>query len=298
MYENVKIGIMGGDLRQASIARRLSSLGFEIAVWGVPCDADIGAASRAADWRGAVNKSNAVILPLPASFDGANLNVLPGCGGEVSIECLFNSISADTLVVGGKFDNRIKALAKENNIKAMDYLECEELQIKNAIPTAEGALGIAIRDMPITVFGADMLVTGYGRIGKILSSLLKNAGARVTVVARRGDDLAYADAAGMNAVNYGTKAFFEAVFSADAVFNTVPAMIFDKALINKLERCSLIVDLASGAGGVDFDEAKKCGIKTVHALALPGKVAPVTAGIIICECILDILLREGVITKK
>lgn len=296
MYENVKIGIIGGDMRQVALGRRLSALGFETAVWGLSCDADIGSAVRAADWQGAVDMSSVVILPLPVSVNGVYINA--AAEFRLNIFNLLNTVAADAIVIGGKFDNRIKAFAQENDILLYDCLECEELQIKNAVPTAEGALGIAIREMPITVADSNALVCGYGRIGKILSALLKNAGANVTVSARRGDDLAFAVASGKRAVRYGGEEFVEAAESADVIFNTVPAEIIGKKLIGRLDKCCLIVDLASGNGGVDFDAAEKHGIKTFHALALPGKVAPVTAGNAICDCILDILLKEGVITKS
>ena len=81
------------------------------------------------------------------------------------------------------------------------------------------------------------------------------------------------------------------------IFNTVPAKIIDKALLDGLEHCRLIIDLASGKGGVDFTAASARGIKAIHALSLPGKVAPFTAGQIICDCVLELLVREGVIAR-
>ena len=49
---------------------------------------------------------------------------------------------------------------------AADYYKNEELLIENAIPTAEGALAIAMEELPITIFGSKVLVTGYGRVAK------------------------------------------------------------------------------------------------------------------------------------
>ena len=77
----------------------------------------------------------------------------------------------------------------------------------------------------------------------------------------------------------------------------MPAKIIDKTLIDGLEHCRLIIDLASGKGGVDFTAASARGIKAIHALSLPGKVAPFTAGQIICDCVLELLIREGVIAR-
>ena len=52
---------------------------------------------------------------------------------------------------------------------------------------------------------------------------------------------------------------------------------------------TLIIDLASLPGGVDFDTAEKLGIYAVRALSLPGKCAPKTAGEIIKTNVFDII---------
>ena len=54
----------------------------------------------------------------------------------------------------------------------------------------------------------------------------------------------------------------------------------------------MIIDLASYPGGVDFAYAEKCGIKAIHALSLPGKIAPKSAGEIIESTILNILKED------
>ena len=74
MYENIKIGILGGDMRQAVLAGRLSSLGFEVAVWGFSQNSDISGAVRCADFASAIKSADAIVLPLPVSRDGVTLN--------------------------------------------------------------------------------------------------------------------------------------------------------------------------------------------------------------------------------
>ena len=297
MYENVKIGIIGGDMRQVALSRRLSELGFKVVTWGLKGDADIGNATRCDDWHAAVEESKAVILPLPVSADGIRV-FAPECDGcELRISQLFGALDSKTLLIGGKFDMSIKESAKENNIPLLDYFECEELQIKNAVPTAEGALEIAMRELSVTISGAKAFVCGYGRIGKVLSSLLKAMGAVVYTSARKLEDIAYITVNGCVPVRYTDAEFIEYMSQADVIFNTVPAKVIDKNVISKLKKGSLIIDLASGKGGTDFEFAKACNVKCIHALSLPGKVAPETAGYIICDCVLEMLLREGVIAK-
>ena len=99
-------------------------------------------------------------------------------------------------------------------------------------------------------------------------------------------------------MRFGSKEFRKTAARADVIFNTVPARILDKAFVDSLENCHLIIDLASGKGGVDFTAAAARGITAIHALSLPGKVAPFTAGQIICDCVLELLIREGVIARQ
>lgn len=298
MYENIKIGMIGGDLRQISLCRRLSDMGFETVTWGLSTKHDIGKAARSLGWTQTLEGSRAVILPLPVTSDGEHVFTPYAEGVKLKLSEVFDALPRDALLLGGNLNTAIKDIAKNNNLPLVDYFDCEELKIKNAVPTAEGAIEIAMHETPITLSGSKVLVCGYGRIGKVLSSLLKALGATVYVSARRQDDIAYITVDGNTAVRYGSEAFFDALKKVDIVFNTVPAKILDKTVVEKLASCRLIVDLASGSGGTDFDAAKKCGIKSIHALSLPGKVAPVTAGEIICDCVLETFLREGVITHR
>ena len=48
------------------------------------------------------------------------------------------------------------------------------------------------------------------------------------------------------------------------------------------------------SAGVDFEAARRMGKNVIWALSLPGKVAPVTAGNIIFETIMNILRENGV----
>jgi dipicolinate synthase subunit A len=58
-------------------------------------------------------------------------------------------------------------------------------------------------------------------------------------------------------------------------------VILDRSKLELLNKEVLIIDLASKPGGVDRDAANDLRIKTIWALALPGKVAPQSAAQII-----------------
>ena len=71
-------------------------------------------------------------------------------------------------------------------------------------------------------------------------------------------------------------------------------MVIDEECLKRVKKNSVIIDLASGSGGIDFKYAKLLDIKVIRALSLPGKIAPQTAGIIIKNTISNILTELGV----
>ena len=132
-----------------------------------------------------------------------------------------------------------------------------------------------------------MLVTGFGRIGRVLCRLLVAMGAQVTVAARKYSDFAWIGIFGAKAVH--TDSLAEASAQADLVFNTVPSLLFDQKVLSALPKEAVVIDLASKPGGVDFAAAGRLGVKTIWALSLPGKVAPISSGEAIMDTILNIL---------
>ncbi len=162
-----------------------------------------------------------------------------------------------------------------------DYYTREEFAVRNAVPTAEGAVEIAMREYPGTVSGSRCLVAGFGRVGKTLARMLLGIGAQVTVAARKPADLAWIESLGCHPIQTAQIGGGD----YDMIFNTIPAMIFNRHVLSELRGCSLLVDLASAPGGVDFEAAEKIGIKAILAPSLPGRVAPKTAGEIIRDTV-------------
>ena len=144
-----------------------------------------------------------------------------------------------------------------------------------------------MKETPFTLHGSKCLVTGYGRIGKILSKMLCGIGARVSVEARKYADLALIEGHDFNAVSLDELPHHIGEF--DIIFNTVPHLIFDRDILEKVKKDALIIDLASRPGGVNFKAAAELGIQVIWALSLPGKVAPVSAGAIIKDTIINVI---------
>lgn len=165
--------------------------------------------------------------------------------------------------------------------------------IAYAVPTAEGAIQIAMEQTDVTLHGLPVLVIGYGRIGSVLANKLSALGVQVTVSARSCRDIARIEAAGMAAVD--TRRLTEILDGFPLVFNTVPAAVLGAAELAKLPAESLVIDLASQPGGIDLAATPPAGVRVIHALSLPGKAAPVTASIAVRDTIYAILNEEGIL---
>lgn len=298
MSDNLTFAFVGGDKRQVNVIKGFLSDGYKVSAYGIDNDgfeeyADFVSAENVND---AVACADVVVLPLPySSVVDSELINSPLSDIQIGVGELFRALSDNNrkLVLAGKVDERLEALSKIYGIHIIDYMDRDELAVLNAIPTAEGAVKIAMEELPITVHSSECLCVGYGRVGKILANTLSGLGANTTVAVRKHRDLAYIKAYGYNGIMLTEP--FDNFKKYDAVFNTVPAKIVDSTMLRELRDDCLIVDLASKPGGVDFEVAKKLGRNVIWALSLPGKVAPVTAGNIIRDTIMNILNELGVI---
>ena len=166
----------------------------------------------------------------------------------------------------------------------LSFLRCHTA---NALPTAEGAIQIAMEELPITLHDARVLVIGFGRLGQALAPRLRALGARVWVAARRYEQRAAAESMGLG--SEGMHRLPDWLCGYDLVLNTVPAPVLGARELNALKERALVIDLASRPGGVDMDAAAALGVRVIWALSLPGKVAPVTAGRYIKDTIYHIM---------
>ena len=166
-------------------------------------------------------------------------------------------------------------------------MDREELVVLNTISTAEGAIQIAMEETTRTIHESNVLVLGVGRVGKILANMLKGIGANVFCEARKNVDLAWIKAYGYEPIRLNE--LENSLGKFNIIINTIPSIILEEKQLEKVNKDCLIIDLASNPGGIDRNSAKKLGIKTIWALSLPGKVAPLTSAEFIKDTIYNIL---------
>ncbi len=281
-----KIVVLGGDLRQISMAEAFAIEGYDVCIYGFDKRHIPGSLKLAESLSMALTDCRTIIFGI-APDDENHVLSSPLWSDKIGVDSIFNYIPAGAHIFGGKLSAHIISLCNAKSIDYTDYTTREDFAILNAVPTAEGALEIAMRELPCTIFSSKCLVCGYGRIGKVLSRILKSLGADVCCTARKSEDLALIKNSGYKATH--TSSVFDMVFDYDVIFNTIPHCIFTREVLKNIPSGSLIIDLASKPGGVDFAVAEELGIKVIWALSLPGKVAPYSAGKIIKDTITNIL---------
>ena len=247
------IAVVGEDRRQAAAARALA------------------AAGRRVEGPEAVPGADYVLFPVPLAMDEARLTAL------------LRRAKPGALLLGGKAPAAAAALG-------LEWIDCfarEELAVCNAVPTAEGCIGILMKERSRTLWGSSILLTGFGPVGQALGVRLAALGAQVTAAARRPAQRALAESLGLRSVPIDRLGQIAPAF--DTVVNTVPAPVLSEAVLARLRPQSFIVDLASRPGGTDFDAAQRLGHRAIHALSLPAACAPETAGEAVARTVCDMI---------
>lgn len=285
--QGIRIAILGGDNRQVLLAHELAGMGARLKVIGLAGLREHPQISIHSTLEDAVFDAQVIILPMPGVNDegriyAPQINIPLHLTNEV-----FQKIPRDALILVGLAKRHLSGLVQASGHHLVEVGELADVAILNSIPSAEGAIQIAMEAVPTTIHNSNSMVLGYGRTGITLARMLKGIGAHVTVVARRPGVLARIEEQGYRPVPFSELSKY--IHEAQLIFNTVPALVLDQSLLAKLSTDTFILDLASSPGGTDFMAAAKLGVKAVLAPGLPGKVAPKTAGQILVKVIPDLI---------
>ena len=283
-----KFAIIGGDLRITKLAEMLANEKNEIYVYGLEKSEDIKNKANIIQCdsiKKAIQNVEIVIGPIPFSSNGVTINA-PFSEKEISVREMMHAINAKVLIAGG-ISPDVYGMANDEYIEIIDIMKREELAVLNTIATAEGTIQIAIENTNKILHGSEVLILGFGRIGKVLARKLAGLSAKVTCAARKDEDLAWIQAYGHKATNINS--IGENLRQYDIIINTVPHMILNQERLQYLKEDCLLIDLASNPGGIDKKAVKDRKFKFVWALSLPGKVAPITSAEFIKDTIYNII---------
>jgi dipicolinate synthase subunit A len=287
----VHVVLVGGDARQLEVIRCLSELDAALTLVGFDKLETPFSGVVKAEWSTEIIQSaDVLVFPAVGTDDEGIISTLFTDQVLKLTEAHFSVIPEHCKLITGMAKPYLRNLCKKYHVELIELFERDDVAIYNSIPTAEGALMIAIQNTDITIHDSNCMVLGLGRTGFTMARTLHALGANVKVGVRRSD--AFARAFDMGFEPFYMPDLARQAGNIDLIFNTIPTMIVTAQVIAQLPLRACIIDLASKPGGTDFRFAEKRGIKAMLAPGLPGIVAPKTAGRIIANSLSQIILED------
>lgn len=289
----MKALFLGGDKRQLEIINDLYQKGTEIHLVGY----------ENIDIPGCVIKKNINNLKIIEY----NVIVLPvnGVKSDLSVTCDFNDEKVilpadifmnarnDVLIFTGIMTEELKKMLEIANKNAIVLMDDNDIKKENSIPTVEGIIGDLVYNTDYTISGSNILILGYGNVGKLLALKLKYLDANVTVGVISKDDfelLKENNIAGFYTNN--SELMKNMIKNNEIIINTVPNILLSKEYLDSVKENCYILDIASHPHGIDFDYANNHHIRNKLLLGIPSMVAPKTAGQILTKKISNIIGGE------
>ena len=281
--------VIGGDLRNIELVKLLAKDQRKIFTYGLEENKELldnlnNNIIICKDIEESCSNVDIIISSIPFSRDGETI-YCEFSKNRIKIIDFFEKIKGKTLIVGSIKNNVINEALKRN-IKIIDVMKNEELAILNTIATAEGTIQTMISNTKNIIHESNILILGFGRVAKTLAKKLQGLVKNVDCASNNKEELAWIEAFGYNVINLEN--LVENISKYDIIINTIPAIILSYENMKYIKKDTLLIDLASNLGGIDKNEAKDKGLKLIHALGLPGKIAPVSSAKFIKKIIYEI----------
>ena len=193
----------------------------------------------------------------------------------IAFETAAGLVKGGTAVFCGRLPEQCAKELTDRGAKLYDWFSDEELTLKNAALTAEGAAQIITGESKDGVGGSNILILGCGRVARACAKLFHSMGGSVTIAARKESDRMFAVSQGWSCAALDD---IEAWSRADVIVNTIPARVIGEKELRSVKPGGWILELASKPYGLDFEEAERLGVRAVLGSGLPGKFTPEAAG--------------------
>lgn len=131
MRERLNFWILGGDPRQAALARALDEEGHTVHTYAL--EQGVPPSLQAPDLSG-LPEAHCVILPLPAT-DGDHINA-PLSERRLTLPQVLDPLRPGQLLCAGRVCPELQAQAEARRLRLVDYFAREELAVANAVPVA------------------------------------------------------------------------------------------------------------------------------------------------------------------
>lgn len=291
MLTGIRTVFVGGDARQIEVIRKCADMDASVKIAGFEkLQEPFQGVTREPLTPELLAEADALVLPVVGCDDEGRVSALFSEGPLKLQEEHIAAMPKNGVVYTGMAKHYLRTMCNKYRIKLVEILERDDVAIYNSIPTAEGALMMAIQNTDFTIHGSTSMVLGMGRTGFTMARSLQGLGATVKMGVRKSEHFARAEEMGWKP--FMIKDLGSEVVDVDLLFNTIPTMIVTAQIISKMPREAVIIDLASAPGGCDFRYAEKRGIKAMLAPGLPGIVAPKTAGIILANALVELISEE------
>ena len=183
---------------------------------------------------------------------------------------MLEACTMDQTVIGGNLDFLNETVPRLDLLKDPYYLAA------NAAITAEAALGIVLSELRCTIDRANILILGWGRIGKCLTHELHHLNAHVTVYARKDADRAMLRALGYHPCD--REELSRGLGRYCCIINTIPAPVLSEEEGGRLRKDIIKLELASGVWLPGSD--------VILGHGLPGKCRSAASGSLIADTII------------
>ncbi len=284
MEQRKNVSVIGGDKRLIYAAKRLLRLGYTVTAVETAAPPDASAMENT-DLAGAL-QNDILLFGLPFSKDG-NTVFAPFAKAPIPIEKIGDLLGNRHTVLAGMLRPETAGMLRRSGASVIDYFADETFTQYNAVLTAEALVSMLIKALPCALQGAEIGVTGYGRIGSVFARYLIALGAKVTVFARRTETRLRAEKEGITALSFEDLRNRCGLFRA--LVNTVPAPVLHYDTLKNLPRACILIEAASAPYGIEEAAAKELGFIYIPAPGLPGKYAPESAGAAIADTAIRLL---------
>lgn len=292
MDASIRMAIVGGDARYLEMIKNLSEnekLKMELVGFDQLNQGFTGI--KQTDFEELeVESLDVIILPIPGTDEEGYIDTIFSNKKIQLKKEWFARLADDCLIFTGITTPYLSACIEQTTVKLIPLMDRDDVAIYNSIPTTEGTIMLAIQHTNFTIHSARIVVLGMGRVGLSVASKFSGLGANVAIGTKKDSDVARAFEMGIQGFHMEELPAYTG--QCDILINTIPSKVVKESALNLMKSNALIIDLASKPGGVDFTYAKKRGITAIHALGLPGMVAPKTAGEILGNVISQLIFTQ------
>lgn len=222
-----------------------------------------------------------IILPVNGILDDF---IIAGKEKIKISENFFSNISDKTLIFSGIETKCLKQLSKNYNKNIIYFMKDKDVILNNTILTVEGIISNIIENTDITLNNSNVMVIGYGNIGKRLVNILISMGANVSVSVIDQMDKKILDKLKINNIySNNINDMTNLIRNSNIIINTAPTLIIDKKYINYIDEHTYILDISSAPHGIDKNLLDEKNIKNKIYLGIPSIIAPKTSGYILSK---------------